>query len=211
MKIDFKGFFDKDERSDFMQDFETLNEQLRIAIDKMESAVNLPRLVTNQINEAIFGRLKSYVIETKPEEGCCYYVKNVTPETNVCFVHKFTDSQKSFQNIELSELPTDIKKGDVIIHKDGKFIVDEEITNSVLVIRKHVIEEQNTSITLFEEEGKEYMVCDKSDDITSPKMSLRTFDTMQEFWGIEITPELYEQIRYGTVLVYQDGKYIVKQ
>lgn len=172
------------------------------------SDIKIPRNVHTALNEAIARLLKEYVSENNFEEGCCYFVKNIIPAQQVCFVHRFTKAEKSFQNIELEKLPDNIKKGDVVILKEGQFIVDYEITNEVSNVQNRAIESLKNSIELFRVEGKEYFVCDKSDDAEDPKMSLRIEETGEEFWAIEISKELYENIKYGSRVTYKNGKYV---
>lgn len=184
----------------------TLNETLRGAVEALESSFKLTREDRSLINNTIANWLKKYVSSNELSE--CYYVKNVTPETNICFVHTFTADRKSFQNLELSKLPTDVKIGDVLVFQNGSFKVDKEITNEILALRKRIMEASKNSKNLFEVDGKEYVVCDKSDEKEEAMMSLKILETGKEFWGIKISQELYEKIKYGSKVIYQDGTYI---
>lgn len=187
------------------ENFETLNDTLREAVTTLESSFKLTREARSLINESIATLLKKYVQTNNLER--CYYVKNITPDSNICFVHSFTSDKKEFQNISLSELPLDVKIGDVLIVENGSFKVDEKVTNDVWNLKKRIIEASKNSRSIFEIEGKKYMVCDKSDEREEARMSLKDFDTNKEFWGIGISKELYDNIKYGSTVEYREGKY----
>lgn len=191
--------------NDEKENFEMLNDTLREAVVALESSFKLSRETRSLINESIATLLKKYVQTNNLER--CYYIKNITPESNVCFVHSFTSDKKEFQNISLQELPSDVKIGDVLVNADGSFIVDEKITNDALNLKKRIIEASKNSKSIFEIEGKRYMVCDKSDEREESKISLKDFDTNKEFWGINISKELYDSIKYGSMVEYKNGEY----
>lgn len=190
-----------------LMDLSKLNEELRAHVERCEAAIKLPRSTHSILNNAIASTLRRYVTEHEVEDGCCYFVKNINQDANICFVHAFTPQGKSFQNLTLSGLPQDMKKGDVLVQKEGQIVVEPEITNTILALRKRILESLKNSIELFRVEGKTYFICDKSDDIMKPKMSLRIEETNQEYWGIDIDEELYKQIRYGSKVVYTGGQY----
>lgn len=191
--------------NDEKENFEMLNDTLREAVVALESGFKLSREARSLINESIATLLKKYVQTNNLER--CYYIKNITPDSNVCFVHSFTSDKKEFQNISLQELPSDVKIGDVLVNADGSFIVDEKITNDALNLKKRIIEASKNSKSIFEIEGKRYMVCDKSDEREESKISLKDFDTDKEFWGINISKELYDSIKYGSIVEYKNGEY----
>ena len=189
------------------ENFEMLNDILREAVSTLESSFKLTREARSLINESIATLLKKYVQTNNL--GRCYYVKNITPDSNICFVHSFTSDKKEFQNISLSELPLDVKIGDVLIAENNIFKVDEKITNEVWNLKKRIIEASKNSRSIFEIEGKKYMVCDKSDEREEARMSLKDFDTNKEFWGISVSKELYDNIKYGSTVEYREGKYYI--
>lgn len=189
------------------ENFEMLNDTLREAVSTLESSFKLTREARGLINESIATLLKKYVQTNNLER--CYYVKNITPDSNICFVHSFNSDKKEFQNFSLSELPLDVKIGDVLIAQNNLFKVDEKITNEVWNLKKRIIEASKNSRSIFEIEGKKYMVCDKSDEREEARMSLKDFDTNKEFWGISVSKELYDNIKYGSTVEYREGKYYI--
>ena len=189
------------------ENFEILNDTLREVVSTLESSFKLTREARSLINESIATLLKKYVQTNNLER--CYYVKNIMPDSNICFVHSFTSDKKEFQNISLSELPLDVKIGDVLIAENNSFKVDEKITNEAWNLKKRIIEASKNSRRIFEIEGKKYMVCDKSDERDEAKMSLKDFDTNKEFWGIGVSKELYDNIKYGSTVEYREGKYYI--
>lgn len=177
----------------------------------VDIGMRIPRKMNSLINNAIAEMLKKFVLENCPEDESCYYIKNVNKHANICFVHKYTKDGKMFQNVVLSEMPLGVKIGDVVVKKDGVYVVECEMTKAVSDVRNQMIDEFKNSEKLFKEEGKTYFVCDKSDDNMHPKMNLRIVDSEgdeKEFWGIDIPEELYKQIKYGSKVKFNDGKYI---
>lgn len=70
------------------ENFEILNDTLREVVSTLESSFKLTREARSLINESISTLLKKYVQTNNLER--CYYVKNITPDSNICFVHSFT-------------------------------------------------------------------------------------------------------------------------
>ena len=185
------------------------NQKMREYLESAEKSMDIPRSTNSMINKAVNKYLMELVSEFKPENGCCYLVKNLTPEKNVCFVHKMTETERIFENIELSNVPANTRIGDVLVWSDGKLTVSPVVTGEVLKIRQRIIRSLENSLEDFQIEGETYVVCDKSDDAVKPKVSLRTEDGDKEFWGIDIDTELYEQIEYGSIVKFENGKYVV--
>lgn len=198
-----------DQDIDIWAMIEDNNQKMREYLEHAEKIMDIPRSTNSMINKAVNKYLMELVSEFKPENGCCYLVKNLTPETNICFVHKITETERIFENIELSDVPDGTKIGDILVYTEGKLTVSPVVTGEVLKIRQRIIRSLENSIEEFQVEGEVYVVCDKSDDAVKPKFSLRTQDGAKEFWGIEIDAELYEQIEYGSIVKFENGKYVV--
>lgn len=194
---------------DVMATLEGLTNELREYLDKAEKSIDIPRKVNSLINQTVNSFLMEMVREYKPESNCCFLVKNVSPETGVCFVHRINESERTFENIELSAVPSNTKEGDVLVIQNGKYAVSLVVTAEVLKIRQRIIKSLENSIEDFQIEGACYVVCDKSDDIKSPKMSLRIEESGKEFWGIDIEAELYNEIEFGSKVKYENGRYIL--
>ena len=198
-----------DQDIDIWAMIEDNNQKMREYLEHAEKIMDIPRSTNSMINKAVNKYLMELVSEFKPENGCCYLVKNLTPETNICFVHKITETERIFENIELSDVPDGTKIGDILVYTEGKLTVSPVVTGEVLKIRQRIIRSLENSIEEFQVEGEVYVVCDKSDDAVKPKFSLRTQDGAKEFWGIEIDAELYAQIEYGSNVKFENGKYVV--
>lgn len=198
-----------DKEFDVMAALEGLNSELREYLEKAEKSLKIPRKVNSLINQTINSFLMEMVKEYKPEGGCCFLVKNISPETGVGFVHRLNESERTFENIELSAVPPETKAGDVLVIQDGKYAISLVVTAEVLKIRQRIIKSLENSIEEFQVEGAYYLVCDKSDDAKEPRMSLRIEESGKEFWGIDIDEELYEKIEYGSNVKYENGRYIL--
>lgn len=198
-----------DQDIDIWAMIEDNNQKMREYLEHAEKSMDIPRSTNSMINKAVNKYLMELVSEFKPENGCCYLVKNLTPETNICFVHKITETERIFENIELSDVPDGTKIGDILVYTEGKLTVSPVVTGEVLKIRHRIIRSLENSLEDFQIEGETYVVCDKSDDAVKPKFSLKTQEGDKEFWGIDIAPELYEQIEYGSIVKFENGKYVL--
>ena len=198
-----------DQDIDVWKMIEENNQKMREYLESAEKSMDIPRSTNSMINKAVNKYLMGLVSEFKPENGCCYLVKNLTPETNICFVHKMTETERIFENIELSNVPDNTRIGDVLVWSEGKLTVSPVVTGEVLKIRQRIIRSLENSLEDFQIEGATYVVCDKSDDAIKPKFSLKTEDCDKEFWGIDIDAELYEQIEYGSTVKFENGKYVI--
>ena len=198
-----------DQDIDVWKMIEENNQQMREYLESAEKSLDIPRSTNSMINKAVNKYLMELVSEFKPENGCCFLVKNLTPETNICFVHKITETERIFENIELSDVPSETRIGDILVYTDGKLTISPVVTGEVLKIRHRIIRSLENSLEDFQIEGETYVVCDKSDDAVKPKFSLKTQEGDKEFWGIDIALELYEQIEYGSIVKFENGKYVV--
>lgn len=198
-----------DQDIDVWKMIEENNQKMREYLESAEKGLDIPRSTNSMINKAVNKYLMELVSEFKPENGCCFLVKNLTPETNICFVHKITETERIFENIELSDVPSETRIGDILVYTDGKLTISPVVTGEVLKIRQRIIRSLENSLEDFQIEGETYVVCDKSDDAVKPKFSLKTQDGTKEFWGIDIAPELYEQIEYGSIVKFENGKYVL--
>ena len=198
-----------DQDLDVWKMIEENNQKMREYLESAEKSLDIPRSTNSMINKAVNKYLMELVSEFKPENGCCFLVKNLTPETNICFVHKITETERIFENIELSDVPSETRIGDILVYTDGKLTISPVVTGEVLKIRHRIIRSLENSLEDFQIEGETYVVCDKSDDAVKPKFSLKTQEGDKEFWGIDIALELYEQIEYGSIVKFENGKYVV--
>ena len=198
-----------DQDIDVWKMIEENNQQMREYLESAEKSLDIPRSTNSMINKAVNKYLMELVSEFKPENGCCFLVKNLTPETNICFVHQITETERIFENIELSDVPSETRIGDILVYTDGKLTISPVVTGEVLKIRHRIIRSLENSLEDFQIEGETYVVCDKSDDAVKPKFSLKTQEGDKEFWGIDIALELYEQIEYGSIVKFENGKYVV--
>ena len=152
--------------------------------------------------------MKKFVTENVLEGQCCYFVKNINYDANVCFVHKFSEGGKTFQNLDISDIPSDTKKEDVLVLIQGVLTVNTEITEQIAKLKSEILESYEETKALFSVEGEEYVVSDKSDDVVNAHMSLRTKDGAFERADVKINSELYNKIRFGSKVRFESGKYI---
>ena len=188
---------------------DNLDKIINEILERNEIEMSIPRKLHSLINKKIEECLVNFALEGEIEEQYCYFVKNINHDTNICFVHKFSKDGKTFQNIDASSVPSDTKKEDILVLKDGKLIVHTEITEKVAQLKAELLASYEESKHLFEIEGEEYFVSDKSDDELSAKMSLRTKDGTAERTGIDIDAELYHKIRYGSKVRFESGNYVI--
>ncbi len=183
------------------------NDRLHTEIDDLLKRVKISRSENSNINRTIEKILNEYVSENKSEVNCCYFIKNIDEKNDICFVHKFDGKEKTFQNLKFSEMPIGIKEDDVIVYANKAFAVNEDVTNRVLKAKKLILNNIEESFELFTEEGKEYIVCDKSDDILKPRISLKTKESGKEYVGITVSRELYEAVKVSDTVIYEKNEW----
>ena len=121
-----------DQDIDVWKMIEENNQKMREYLENAEKSMDIPRSTNSMINKAVNKYLMELVSEFKPENGCCFLVKNLTPETNICFVHKITETERIFENIELSDVPSETRIGDILVYTDGKLAISPVVTGEVL-------------------------------------------------------------------------------
>ena len=147
MKVRGRQVMDQD--IDVWAMIEENNQKMREYLESAEKSMDIPRSTNSMINKAVNKYLMGLVSEFKPENGCCYLVKNLTPETNVCFVHKMTETERIFENIELSNVPANTRIGDVLVWSDGNLTVSPVVTGEVLKIRQRIIRSLEILLKIF--------------------------------------------------------------
>lgn len=173
-----------------------------------EDKIEFSRKDKEELNEKINETLKRFVIEGNLESEKCYFVKNIITATNMVYVQEHTKTDKNHKNIDKGQFPENIKIGDILIIKNGKLIINDEMTCKIKKIEEDAIEKIKDKRKLFKDEKREYIVCGKSDDDIESKMNLRIEETQDELWGIKISKELYEKIKYGSKIRFINGEYI---
>ena len=143
-----------DQDIDVWKMIEENNQKMREYLENAEKSMDIPRSTNSMINKAVNKYLMELVSEFKPENGCCFLVKNLTPETNICFVHKITETERIFENIELSDVPSETRIGDILVYTDGKLAISPVVTGEVLKIRHRIIRSLENSLEDFQIEGE---------------------------------------------------------
>ncbi len=160
--------------------------------------------------------LRNYA-EKAEQEGDMYYIYNNSSQKdsyNLCSCNKDKNHKVITKLIE--DLPEGCKLGSVLRNKSNEFVLDKDGTKAVEKeindMIKENIEEQNEYLENKRIEGHIYEVGEKysgrvwlydlSDNINAGKEGIEE---------IEFSNELYEDIKEGDKVIYQDGDYWKKQ
>ena len=158
MKVRGKQVMDQD--IDVWAMIEENNQKMREYLEHAEKSMDIPRSTNSMINKAVNKYLMGLVSEFKPENGYCYLVKNLTPETNVCFVHKINETERIFENIELSnvnnEFYTDSAKLENLQAKVNEISTQTFALESQIYVAENVVNDLINKIDSIDQVEMDY-------------------------------------------------------
>lgn len=160
--------------------------------------------------------LRNYAEKTE-QEGDMYYIYNNSSQKdsyNLCSCNKDKNHKVITKLIE--DLPEGCKLGSVLRNKSNEFVLDKDGTKAVEKeindMIKENIEEQNKYLENKRIEGHIYEVGEKySGRVWLYDLSNNINAGKEGIEEIEFFNELYEDIKEGDKVIYQDGDYWKKQ
>ena len=109
--------------------------------------------------------------------------------------------------ISAKELPEGIGYGTMLRYKNGKFIIDEELTGERMARLKDAIEYRDSTLAQYKSEGVDYLVKRKYED----QVELVNQETGLWFTTNDFSEQLLKQIEVGITLRCKDNEYIMKE
>lgn len=159
---------------------------------------------SNFISEFI-NELSNYLEDFRKNKNMTYCVMSDVNKDGKMYVaaQNGTGAGKSF---DLNELPRGTTKGTILRYRNGKFIIDEELTkqsidedNKIEFARKKLLAEYKT-------EGVDYLVTEIGDDY----VMLKNQQTGLEFDSCDFRKEVFDSLYEGAMLTCKYGEYFLK-
>lgn len=151
-----------------------------------ENTLNILKTFNNEINN------KYYYI-TSGEE----FFNVQTYENGKCI---------SSGTMHKSEFPKNTKIGTALRWKNGKFLIDESLTQSLAKQEQEKMESIDNLYNSFRTEGTYYKV----EELEGDYITLINQDTGVSFSEYEFSKELYDSLHYGNMLKFENGKYHIE-
>lgn len=111
----------------------------------------------------------------------------------------------SSSHMHKSEFPEGTKVGTALRWKNGEFIIDEKLTETLINQNTQIKESIDNLYQSFRTEGTYYKV----EELEGDYITLINQDTGVSFSESEFTRELYDSLEYGTMLKYENGNYVI--
>lgn len=188
------------------QKYQNFNKSILEEVEKLNSTSLISKnKIRNQKNEILQGYAKK-------TNTTLYFITNKL-ENNIYRIEKYDGNRK--ENIQMSsqELPKEARLNDVMHLENGKLVVDKQSTQDVIKDIKNrasqILEEQNKKLAEYKKEGHSYKVTENRNhrvylwDITIPQKI--------EIEAVDFPEELKDKAVEGTIIEYQNGKYVIKE
>ncbi len=110
------------------------------------------------------------------------------------------------KNFSLDELPSGVTKGTILRNRNGKFVIDEELTKKSIDENNKVEFQQKNLLAEYKTEGVDYLVTEVGDDY----IMLKNQKTGLEFDSSDFRKEVFDSLYEGAILTCKYGDYVFK-
>ena len=117
------------------------------------------------------------------------------------------DGTGAGKHFKVEDLPKGIEYGTILRYRNGKFIIDKELTKVSLEEDRKAKEEVKRLVSQYKMEGTEYFVKQKLDEY----VVLKNQDTGLEFSTSDFKEGDFERLYEGMTLQCKDSNYIIKE
>lgn len=104
-----------------------------------------------------------------------------------------------------SEFPENTTIGTALRWKNGEFIIDKQLTDNLAKQEKEIDDSIENLYNSFRTEGTYYKV----EELEGDYITLINQDTGVSFGETNFSKELYDSVNYGTILKFENGKYVI--
>jgi len=110
------------------------------------------------------------------------------------------------KDFKLSELPNGSQFGTILRWKNGKFVMDEKLSQESISSWERVRRETKELVSQYKMEGVDYLITEKNrEDVTLINQTTGLEFVSNDFWQ-----EDFEKLEIGMTLTCKDGEYIIK-
>lgn len=179
--------------------------QLEFNLNKKNLSNEKENGFSNFINEFI-NELSDYLENFTKNKNLTYCVTSDVNEDGKMYVVA-QNGTGAGKNIPLDELPSGTTKGTILRQKNGKFVIDEELTKKSIDEDNKVEFERKKLLAEYKTEGVDYLVTEVGDDY----VMLKNQKTGLEFDSCDFKKDVFDEIYEGALLTCKHGEYILKE
>ena len=104
-----------------------------------------------------------------------------------------------------SEFPDNTEIGTALRWKNGKFVIDKQLTDNLAKQEKEIDDSIENLYNSFKTEGTHYKV----EEFEGDYITLINQDTGVSFSETDFSKELYDSLNYDTILKFENGRYVI--
>ena len=179
--------------------------QLEFNLNKKNLSNEKENGFSNFINEFI-NELSDYLENFTKNKNLTYCVTSDVNKDGKMYVVA-QNGTGAGKNISLDELPSGTTKGTILRQKNGKFVIDEELTKKSIDEDNKVEFERKKLLAEYKTEGVDYLVTEVGDDY----VMLKNQKTGLEFDSCDFKKDVFDEIYEGALLTCKHGEYILKE
>ncbi len=110
------------------------------------------------------------------------------------------------KHFNIADLPVGTTRGTILRIKNGKFIIDEDLTNKSIENLNFAKQKTNELKAEYKTEGVDYLVKEFADDY----VVLQNLKTGLEFDVSDFKIDVFNRLYEGLILTCKNGEYIIK-
>ena len=109
------------------------------------------------------------------------------------------------QNLKIDDLPIGTKRGTILRNRNGKFVIDENLSKKSLDDLNKLNETNQRLQAEYKTENVDYLVTELGDDY----VMLKNQQTGLEFDSTDFSKEVFDSLYEGLMLTCKNGEYVV--
>ena len=179
-------------------------------LDAIKSTRNVSLISENQISNKKDKILENYSRE-ELEKGPIYFIADRIG--NDYRIEKYDNGTRENMRLAKNDLPEEAKVNTIIRENEGKYIVDQEASSYILEQieenANQILDEQDAKLQAYRQEGHLYTITeDMNGRIFLWDLTEKPETEIEE---IDFPNELRASVSEGTTLLYENGRYTIKE
>jgi len=179
-------------------------------LDKIKSTINVSLISENQINNQKDEILQNYSREELSKEPIYFIADRIGNDYRI---EKYDNGRRENMRLAKNDLPEEAKVNTIIRENEGKYIVDQEATSYILEQieenANQILDEQDAKLQAYRQEGHLYTITeDMNGRIFLWDLTEKPETEIEE---IDFPNELRASVSEGTTLLYENGRYTIKE
>lgn len=179
-------------------------------LDAIKSTRNVSLISENQISNKKDKILENYSRE-ELEKGPIYFIADRIG--NDYRIEKYDNGTRENMRLAKNDLPEEAKVNTIIRENEGKYIVDQEASSYILEQieenANQILDEQDAKLQAYRQEGHLYTITeDMNGRIFLWDLTEKPETEIEE---VDFPNELRASVSEGTTLLYENGRYTIKE